>query len=69
MAVFQLSRLTWIPTERDDEYGEWLYWLSVMGTPSADEPWGWQLDGHHLIINCFILKDQMVLTPIPFAPG
>jgi hypothetical protein len=35
-----------------------------MGTPSADEPWGWQLDGHHLIINCFILKDQMVLTPM-----
>jgi hypothetical protein len=51
-------------TGRDDEYGEWLYWLSLMGTPSADEPWGWQLDGHHLIVNCFILKDQMVLTPM-----
>jgi hypothetical protein len=51
-------------TGKDDEYGEWLYWLSIMGTPSADEPWGWQLDGHHLIINCFVLQDHMVLTPM-----
>ena len=45
------------------EYGEWYYWMSIMGTPSATEPWGWQIDGHHLIINCFILGDQIVLTP------
>ena len=31
-----------------DEYGEWLYWLSIFGTPSTDQPWGWQIDGHHL---------------------
>ena len=30
-----------------DRYGEWRYYLTVMGTPSATEPWGWQLDGHH----------------------
>jgi hypothetical protein len=34
-----------------------------MGTPSATEPWGWQLDGHHLIINYFVLGDQVVMTP------
>src|SRR5262249_12254446 len=45
------------------EYSEWYYWLSIFGTPSRDEPWGWQLDGHHLILNCFILGDQLVLTP------
>lgn len=45
------------------EYGEWLYWITIMGTPSADEPWGWQIDGHHLIINCFVLGDQVVMTP------
>ncbi|HZT52439.1 MAG TPA: DUF3500 domain-containing protein [Stellaceae bacterium] len=50
-------------TGRPDEYGEWLYWVSIMGTPSATEPWGWQIDGHHLIVNCFVLGDQMVLTP------
>ena len=45
------------------EYGEWLYHLTVMGEPSAKEPWGWQLDGHHLIINYFVLGDQVVMTP------
>jgi Protein of unknown function (DUF3500) len=50
-------------THRPDEYGEWLYWVSIMGEPSATEPWGWQIDGHHLIVNCFVLGDQMVLTP------
>jgi Protein of unknown function (DUF3500) len=50
-------------TGRLDEYGEDLYWLSIMGTPSATEPWGWQWDGHHLIINYFVLGDQVVATP------
>ena len=31
--------------------------------PSATEPWGWQLFGHHLVLNCFVLGTQMVLTP------
>jgi len=47
-----------------EEYGEWLYHLTVMGTPSPTEPWGWQLDGHHLIINYFVLGDQVVMTPL-----
>jgi len=46
------------------EYGEWLYWITVMGEPSADQPWGWQLDGHHVIINYFVLGDQVVMTPL-----
>jgi Protein of unknown function (DUF3500) len=50
-------------TGRSEEYGEWYYWMSVFGTPSNDEPWGWQIDGHHLSINCFVLGDQIVLTP------
>ncbi len=50
-------------TGRSEAYGEWYYWLSIYGTPSATEPWGWQIDGHHLIINCFVLGDQIVLTP------
>src|SRR5215208_606125 len=47
-----------------EDFGEWLYWLSVFGTPSADDPWGWQIDGHHLIINCLVLGDQLVMTPV-----
>lgn len=51
-------------TGRDDEYGEWPYWLSIMGEPSETQPWGWQIDGHHLIINCFVLGGQVVMTPM-----
>jgi hypothetical protein len=47
-----------------DEYGEWLYWITVMGEPSDTEPWGWQLDGHHLVINYFVLGDQVVMSPV-----
>ena len=46
-----------------EQYGEWLYNITVMGEPSAKEPWGWQLDGHHAIVNYFVLGDQVVMTP------
>jgi uncharacterized protein DUF3500 len=43
--------------------GEWCYQLHIFGEPSMTEPWGWQLSGHHLVITCFILGEQMTLTP------
>jgi hypothetical protein len=50
-------------TNNFTEYGEHLYYMTVMGTPSGSDPWGWQLEGHHLIINYFVLGDQVVMTP------
>ena len=50
-------------TSNFDEYGQWLYWITIMGSPSPSQPWGWQLDGHHLNINYFVLGDQVVMTP------
>jgi hypothetical protein len=48
----------------DHEFlGEWLYCVTVMGKPSATEPWGFQIDGHHCIVNYFVLGDQVVMTP------
>ena len=44
-------------------YGEEKYYLTFMGIPSEVDPWGFQLDGHHLIINYFVLGDQVVMTP------
>jgi len=55
-----LAELTGLP----DEFGEFFYFISVFGTPSADAPWGFQIDGHHCNINCFVLGEQMVLTPM-----
>ena len=46
------------------DYDEELYFFSIMGKPSSIEPWGWQLDGHHLVINYFILGDQVVMSPV-----
>jgi Protein of unknown function (DUF3500) len=46
------------------EYGEWLYWITIMGTPSETEAWGWQIDGHHLVINYFVLGDQVAMSPV-----
>ena len=46
-----------------ENLGPDLYWLTFMGKPSEKEPWGWQLDGHHLVINYFVLGDQIVMTP------
>jgi hypothetical protein len=50
-------------TGRGDEFNEWFYWLSILGTPSSTEPWGWQIDGHHLTVSCCICRGQVVLTP------
>ncbi len=50
-------------TGRDLEFSDLLYWFSIMGEPSDTQPWGWQVDGHHLIINCFVLGDQVVMSP------
>ncbi|MEM6697509.1 MAG: DUF3500 domain-containing protein, partial [Bacteroidota bacterium] len=49
--------------DNDPFLDEELYYFTIMGTPSMTEPWGWQIDGHHLVINYFILGDQVVMTP------
>jgi hypothetical protein len=61
--IMRLNETVMEMTGKLDEYGDDLYWLSIMGQPSATEPWGWQIDGHHLIINYFVLGDQVVMTP------
>lgn len=55
-----LAELTGLP----EEFGEHFYWISLFDAPSADAPWGFQCDGHHCNINCFVLGDQMVLSPM-----
>jgi hypothetical protein len=61
--VMKLNEHAGEVTGYGDEFGEWYYWISLFGEPSSTESWGWQIDGHHLIINCFILGDQLVMTP------
>jgi Protein of unknown function (DUF3500) len=42
---------------------EWMYRFTLFGEPSPDQPWGWQLAGHHLDLHCCILGRQLVFTP------
>ncbi len=48
--------------------GEWSYNFTLFGAPvdkanAATKPWGWQLSGHHLALNCLVIGGQMVLSP------
>lgn len=61
--VMKLNDFVGEVTGRWAEYGEWVYWLSIFGNPSPEQPWGWQVDGHHLNVNFFVLGDQIVMTP------
>lgn len=44
-------------------FGLRYYWLSFLGEPSADKPWGWQLDGHHLALNFSLAGNGVAMTP------
>jgi hypothetical protein len=61
-----IMRLNETLAELSDDHeflGEYFYFFTMMGNPSATEPWGFQLDGHHAIINYFVRGDQVVMTP------
>jgi len=43
--------------------GSAFYFLAVFGTPSTKEPWGWQLEGHHLGMNFTAANSEIVYAP------
>jgi hypothetical protein len=62
--IMKLNQVLGDITGRWEDFGGELYWVSIFGTPSMTEPWGWQWDGHHLNLNYFVLGDQVVMTPV-----
>lgn len=44
-------------------FGRAEYYIAILGTPSATDPWMVQFGGHHLAINVTIAGVQSVLTP------
>jgi hypothetical protein len=40
------------------------YQFSIFGTPSDDEPWGWQLFGHHVALNVVFVGGRVVIAPV-----
>ena len=49
------------PVVRDPE----LYYLTVFGDPSANGPWGWRLEGHHVSLRFAIDNGRMLVSSTP----
>ncbi|MEU2288016.1 DUF3500 domain-containing protein [Streptomyces sp. NPDC013178] len=47
-----------------DSLTEFAYHFTIFGSPSDTEPWGWQLMGHHVDVNCVFVGTQLVLAPV-----
>ncbi|WP_262489876.1 DUF3500 domain-containing protein [Jiulongibacter sediminis] len=44
------------------------YYFSIFGEPSADKPWGWRIEGHHLSLNYSSAKGKIYsATPLFFG--
>lgn len=41
----------------------WSFHFLLFGEPSATQPWGWSVYGHHVAFCCFILGRQLVVAP------
>lgn len=42
-----------------------LYYVSVFGTPSEKDPWGWRFEGHHVSVNFTVAGGR----PVAWAPN
>ncbi|WP_084104777.1 DUF3500 domain-containing protein [Demequina sp. NBRC 110056] len=55
-----LGELTELPLLMNDKS----YWFSLFGEPSATEPWGFQLFGHHVDLNVVFVGGRQVAAPV-----
>ena len=61
--VMRLNHFLGELTNNTKVLGEWSFNFTLFGSPSDTEPWGWQVMGHHLALNCFVGGGQMILSP------
>ncbi len=45
------------------EIGQEFFWFTVFGAPGARDPWGFQVEGHHLALNVTVAGDAVAVTP------
>ena len=62
-SIMRLNQLLAELTGDYEAFGEWPYFVSIFGHPGDGEPWGWQIDGHHLCINTMVIDGRIVTTP------
>jgi len=56
----RLGELTDLPTIMNARS----YFLAVYGTPDPLEPWGWQIFGHHVVVNFVSVGGRHVIAPV-----
>ncbi len=39
------------------------YWVRILDDPSGTEPWGWQINGHHLAVHAMVVGGVVTMTP------
>ena len=62
-SIMRLNQLLAELTGDHEAFGEWPYFVSIFGEPGGDDPWGWQIDGHHLCVNTVVFDGRIVMTP------
>jgi hypothetical protein len=45
------------------QIGSTFYWVTVFGDPSPDKPWGWRVEGHHLLLDFTVANGELELSP------
>lgn len=66
--VIQLEALLYERSNQSDFRHPGKYTTAIFGTPSAEKPWGWRFEGHHLSLNFTVASDKVALTA-PFFFG
>ncbi|HEY7626108.1 MAG TPA: DUF3500 domain-containing protein, partial [Ilumatobacteraceae bacterium] len=62
-SIMRINELLAELTGDYDAFGEWPYFVSIFGSPESGDPWGWQIDGHHLCVNTVVFEGRIVMTP------
>ncbi|HSB85777.1 MAG TPA: inositol monophosphatase family protein, partial [Ilumatobacteraceae bacterium] len=62
-SIMRLNQLLAELTGDYDAFGEWPYFVSIFGSPDSGDPWGWQIDGHHLCVNTVVFDGRITMTP------
>jgi hypothetical protein len=39
------------------------YFISIFGTPSAKDPWGWRVEGHHVSLHLTVVNGKIASSP------
>ena len=51
----------------DPQPGDDRFWVRVFGTPAADVPWAWRVNGHHLAVHVTVAGGDLTVTPSFFG--